>query len=260
VPVLKPTEPHSASDGTAAVPPPPPPGSGTAPKRGLRAAAAAGRAVALQLAAFAIAFGLVAAGRRLPVPGSGILPALAPDERAVLALTVLPHAVLVVLILALAGRRTRQLGLAAPAPHRGAVLLVLAWPLAQVAWTAALLALTGQAPARAWRLSPLLSGAIFWVWVLWLVVLAPVAEEMLFRGDLFGRLSRVLSPPATILLAAGLFALCHAQTGLTQPLSVVPLGLVLGLVRVWTGSLWPCIALHGASNGAVIAAMVWTTG
>ena len=37
-------------------------------------------------------------------------------------------------------------------------------------------------------------------------------------------------------------------------------GVALGVMRLWTGSLWPCIALHAVSNGTVVLARVWTTG
>nr|WP_268926703.1 CPBP family intramembrane glutamic endopeptidase [Methylobacterium ajmalii] len=115
-------------------------------------------------------------------------------------------------------------------------------------------------PVRAWRLSPFLTGEVFVAWTLWLVVLAPLAEEMLFRGDLFSRLRVLLPPAATVAVGALVFGLCHAERGLLQPVSVLPLGVALGAMRLWTGSLWPCIALHALSNGAVVLARVWSTG
>ncbi|TGE02508.1 CPBP family intramembrane glutamic endopeptidase [Methylobacterium nonmethylotrophicum] len=220
------------------------------------------RVLLLQLAAFALVFGAVAASSRLPVPPRALLPfpGLSGNERALLALTVLPHAALALLVLAASRLRPGALGFRRPALPRRAVLLILAWPLLQIAWTAGLLVASGQAPARAWRLSPFLTGGVFWIWALWLVVLAPLAEEMLFRGDLVGRLRRVLSPAATVAAATLVFVLCHAERGLLQPVSVLPLGVALAVLRLWTGSLWPCIALHAASNGAVVLARVWTTG
>ncbi|WP_162561146.1 CPBP family intramembrane glutamic endopeptidase [Methylobacterium terrae] len=215
------------------------------------------------MAAFGLAFGAVAAAGRLPAPPPGLLPfsSLSGGERAILALTVLPHAGLALLVLLAARLRPGPpLGFTRPALPRRALLLILLWPPLQVAGTAGLLLLAGQPPARAWRLSPFLTGGVFWTWILWLVVLAPLAEEMLFRGDLFGRLRRHLAPAATIAVSATVFALCHAEQGLLQPVSVLPLGVALGAMRLWTGSLWPCIALHAASNGAVVLARVWSTG
>ncbi|UHC17746.1 CPBP family intramembrane metalloprotease [Methylobacterium currus] len=244
-------------------------------------AAAILRAVLLQLAAFGLVFGAVAAFSRLPAVPASLLPfkALTGTERAALALTVLPHAALAFLILAAIRLRpgntldpghpfapdkalhpATALGFTRPDLSRRAVWLILLWPALQVAWTAGLLWLAGQPPVRAWRLSPFLTGEVFLAWTLWLVVLAPLAEEMLFRGDLFGRLTRHLAPAATVAVATVVFVLCHAENGLLQPVSVLPLGVALGLMRLWTGSLWPCIALHAASNGAVVLARVWSTG
>ncbi|AWN50768.1 type II CAAX endopeptidase family protein [Methylobacterium sp. 17Sr1-1] len=218
-------------------------------------------ALVLQVAAFGLVYGAVAAVGRLPAlpPGLVPFPSLSGSERAVLALTVLPHAALALLVIAGRIRSGPRLGFTRPALSRRAVLLILLWPPLQVAGTALLLLLSGQSPVRAWRLSPFLTGEVLWTWILWLVVLAPLAEEMLFRGDLFGRLSRHLSPAATVAVSAGVFALCHAERGLLQPVSVLPLGVALGIMRLWTGNLWPCLALHAASNGAVILARVWST-
>ncbi|MGF3026876.1 CPBP family intramembrane glutamic endopeptidase [Methylobacterium aquaticum] len=231
-------------------------------RRGLAVAGAILRALLLQLAAFGLVFGAVAAARHLPALPPALLPfpALSGGERGLLALTVLPHAALALLVLAAARHRPDMaLGFARPARLGRAAWLILLWPFVQVAWTAGLLVLTGQVPARAWRLSPSLTGGVFLAWTLWLVVLAPLAEEMLFRGDLFVRLRRVASPAVTVAVATAVFVLCHAERGLLQPISILPLGVALGVMRLWTGSLWPCLALHAASNGAVVLARVWST-
>ncbi len=268
MPLLKPAPRHSLTVSRSDAPAPSAP-AGSRPFRSwFGAAAAVLRAVLLQLAAFGLVLGAVAGLGRLPALPPGLLPfpSLSGNERALLALTVLPHAALALLILAAIRLRpgkvpnSEGLGFTRPALPRRAAWLLLAWPPLQVAWTAGLLLLAGQMPVRAWRLSPFLTGEVFWAWTLWLVVLAPLAEEMLFRGDLFGRLARHLAPAATVAVATVVFVLCHAERGLLQPVSVLPLGVALGLMRLWTGSLWPCIALHAASNGAVVLARVWSTG
>ncbi|OAS24502.1 CPBP family intramembrane glutamic endopeptidase [Methylobacterium platani] len=254
-----------------------PPAPPSRPSFWLGVAGAILRALLLQVAAFGLAFGVVAAVGRLPAPPHGLLPfpSLTGGERALLALTVLPHAALALLVAAAGIRpgtpREEKMPREEGTPRedrtprgsalpRRAVWLILLWPPLQVAGTAGLLLLAGQMPARTWRLSPFLTGGVFWTWILWLVALAPLAEEMLFRGDLFGRLRRLLPPGATVAVSAAVFALCHAEGGLLQPVSVLPLGVALGVMRLWTGSLWPCIALHAASNGAVVLARVWSTG
>lgn len=230
-------------------------------RRWLGIARAILRALLLQVAAFGLVFGAVAGASRLPFPPPDWLPFpfLSGRERGALALTVLPHAALALLVLAARMRSGKPLGFTRLTLSGRAVLLFLVWPPLQVAGTVGLLLLSGQVPARAWRLSPFLTGGVLWTWILWLVILAPLAEEMLFRGDLFGRLRQHLAPAATVAVSAGVFALCHAENGLLQPLSVLPLGVALGVMRLWSGSLWPCLALHAASNGAVVLARVWST-
>lgn len=264
MPLLKPAPHHSVSVSRTVAPMPTAAGgiSPYGPRRWLGLALAILRVVLLQVAAFGLVFGAVAGASRLPsLPPDWLpFPSLSGRERAALALTVLPHAALVLLVLAARLRSGKPLGFIHPALPRRAVWLLLAWPPLQVAGTAGLLLLSGQIPARAWRLSPFLTGGVLWTWILWLVVLAPLAEEMLFRGDLFGQLRRHLAPAATVAVSAGVFALCHAENGLLQPLSVLPLGVALGAMRLWTCSLWPCFAFHAASNGAVVLARVWSTG
>ena len=180
MPLLKPAARHSASVSRTVAAAPGSDGSGPerGPRRGLGIATAVGRALLLQLAAFGIVLGCVAAAGRLPGLPPGLLPfpGLSGNERALLALTVLPHAALALLVLLASRLRPGTgLGFAHPALPRRALLLMLLWPAAQLAWTAGLLLLAGQPPARAWRLSPFLTGSVFWAWALWLVVLAPLA-------------------------------------------------------------------------------------
>ena len=45
--------------------------------------------------------------------------------------------------------------------------------------------------------------------------------------------------------------------GLARPVSLLPLALMLGWLRWRTGRLWPSICLHGWSNLALIAYLLW---
>ncbi len=92
-------------------------------------------------------------------------------------------------------------------------------------------------------------------------VVAPIAEEFFFRGFLFGVLRRmrvrVAGRDLGTLLAAVitgiLFGLAHTGSASSQYL--VPLGLLgfgLCVVRWWTGSLYPCMALHSINNGLAL--------
>lgn len=85
--------------------------------------------------------------------------------------------------------------------------------------------------------------------VLLVCVLAPVTEEMLFRGLILrGFLARYPRWPA-IVASAVLFGASHLN--LYQFAAALLLGLLLGWLYERSRSLIPCIALHAAYNAAV---------
>jgi membrane protease YdiL (CAAX protease family) len=83
------------------------------------------------------------------------------------------------------------------------------------------------------------------------VTIAPVAEELLFRGALLRGLLRRTAPPVAIFVSALLFALVHV-VGDPGTGYYVTAFLALGLVSGWrawrTGSLSQSIALHAGFN------------
>ncbi len=85
-----------------------------------------------------------------------------------------------------------------------------------------------------------------------ILLVAPVAEELLYRGDLQPALRLRWGRFAGILLPALLFGLGHP--GLARFAHTAVFGLLCGLLRERTGSLLPCIALHGATNALGVAA------
>ncbi len=96
---------------------------------------------------------------------------------------------------------------------------------------------------------------------LFVCVIAPVAEEFFFRGFLFGALrrwhvrigDRDLGTWLAALVTGILFGLAHfssAAPGYLIPLGF--LGFVLCLMRWWTRSLYPCIALHSFNNALAL--------
>jgi membrane protease YdiL (CAAX protease family) len=80
-----------------------------------------------------------------------------------------------------------------------------------------------------------------------LVIIAPIAEELLFRGYLFGKLQKYAPLWISILITSLLFALVHFAWNVG--LDVFALSIVLCLLRVVSKSLWPCIMLHMLKNG-----------
>jgi membrane protease YdiL (CAAX protease family) len=82
-----------------------------------------------------------------------------------------------------------------------------------------------------------------------ITVLAPVSEELLFRGYIFRALRnwRGFAPAAIITgLIFGAVHIGSSPIGFALPLAAFGFGLCL--LYHWTGSLYPCIALHAANN------------
>lgn len=78
------------------------------------------------------------------------------------------------------------------------------------------------------------------------VLVAPLCEEIFFRGYLFGGLLRRMRPVAAVITSALLFAIAHALIGSFTPLLLI--GVVLAVVRWRTGSIWPGMAIHICNN------------
>jgi uncharacterized protein len=93
-------------------------------------------------------------------------------------------------------------------------------------------------------------------------VVAPIAEEVFFRGYFFGALRNWRGPWPAALITGLVFGGIHV--GSAEPEFLVPLallGIALCVIRWKTGSLLPCIALHALNNAlAFSVAEGWTAG
>jgi len=81
-------------------------------------------------------------------------------------------------------------------------------------------------------------------------VIAPIVEEVLFRGVLYGWLRARLPLFAAVGISAAVFAAAHVIPVLLPALLVV--GLVLALAYELSGSLWTSILLHALQNSLVV--------
>ena len=91
-------------------------------------------------------------------------------------------------------------------------------------------------------------------WLLGLTVLAaPLCEEFIFRGLIFGGLRRTLTPLLSALVSAAIFAVVH------PPLSMLPV-FVLGLCTAWayqrSQTLLAPMLVHALYNAAVVTALL----
>jgi len=78
-------------------------------------------------------------------------------------------------------------------------------------------------------------------------LLAPLFEEIIFRGILLPTLSRDFGIILGIMVSAFIFALAHLSLGEMPPLFV--LGIGLGITRIASGSLLSSVIMHSLWNG-----------
>lgn len=79
-----------------------------------------------------------------------------------------------------------------------------------------------------------------------LVVMAPLAEETLFRGYLYGKLKKYVPAIYAAIATSLLFGLAHFQ--LNVGIDVFVLSLILCGLRSLTGSIWAGILVHMVKN------------
>ncbi len=88
-----------------------------------------------------------------------------------------------------------------------------------------------------------------------MALLAPLVEEAVFRGLLYGWVAGRWGTTIAWLVSSILFAAAHVEPA--HALLVLPLGLWFGWLRQRTDSLWPSLVAHIVNNGlAVVAAAV----
>lgn len=169
-----------------------------------------------------------------------------------------------VAVLVLAARRARcravdYLALVRPARHDfilGIAILAVLLPLGDfTSW------LTGRdiVPAfvvDAWRTARASNTVV--VFILALVVAAPVMEELLFRGFLLrGYAASKLGPIGAVLLTSAAWASMHIQYEVFYVVQIFVLGCVFGWLRLRSGSTTLTLILHGIVNLTAIVQTVY---
>ena len=87
------------------------------------------------------------------------------------------------------------------------------------------------------------------------VLIAPIVEEIMFRGALYGWLRARLPAWSSVLISSACFAVMHPQGAI----GLVPLGMIgilLAILREWRGSLLAPMVAHACFNGGTLIALL----
>ena len=92
--------------------------------------------------------------------------------------------------------------------------------------------------------------------VMTVVVLAPITEEIFFRGFFFAGLRQRWSLWPSALLSGAIFGLVHAPTGPTAAIPLAGLGVGLAWLYNKTGSIYPSMLAHFLNNAIAISVVI----
>lgn len=85
------------------------------------------------------------------------------------------------------------------------------------------------------------------------VIVAPLYEELLFRGIIFPKLIQKTNFLIALFLSSFVFAVLHFHLSALLPL--FSLSIILSFTYLHSSSLWPCISLHALFNLISIVAV-----
>lgn len=83
------------------------------------------------------------------------------------------------------------------------------------------------------------------------VIIAPISEEMIFRGYLYGKLRQFTSITTSIVITSLLFGIAHLQPNVAVVTFVM--SVVMCLCREATKSIYPAMIVHILKNGIAFA-------
>lgn len=112
-------------------------------------------------------------------------------------------------------------------------------------------------PNAAEEIGRLSGGRSVWLAIalVFIVILAPLSEELLVRGALWGALAHYRVPPPMVLALTSLvFAFLHQEPTLT--LGLFCQGLALGMARMRSGGIGASMIAH-ATNNLIPAVVLW---
>jgi membrane protease YdiL (CAAX protease family) len=138
-----------------------------------------------------------------------------------------------------------------------AVMAIGVLALSQALESLVLLLDMGPGPTLEWMTRTVASATPLGLALAVVVVglLAPVAEELFFRGYMLTRLRAVWSPGPAILMSAVAFGIIHGEW--THGLLAAVIGVYLGLVTERAGSVTPAMICHAVNNTASVVLSAW---
>jgi len=99
---------------------------------------------------------------------------------------------------------------------------------------------------------------LFWIA---LIVAAPLFEEVFFRGFLFEGFQRSRAGPiGAVFLTSLAWTILHVQYGAYELSAIFALGIIFGLARWKTQSIYPPLAMHALFNLLAMAQLVFYLG
>lgn len=99
---------------------------------------------------------------------------------------------------------------------------------------------------------PLFGNDIFSIYIAFLVIvfLAPLVEELVYRGYVLQTLLSKMKVFWASILSAGIFACFHLEFSSVIPLFI--LGLIMNYIFIKNKSIWPSIIFHAFNNGITL--------
>lgn len=89
------------------------------------------------------------------------------------------------------------------------------------------------------------------LWVIAILIMAPITEEVICRGLVLTRLQRKMGDAAAVLISGLLFGMLHlAAGGIVLAAGAAIMGVIFGTISVKMKSLVPAVIAHSAANMA----------
>lgn len=106
----------------------------------------------------------------------------------------------------------------------------------------------------------LVESAPWWLIVAAVVVVAPIYEEVVFRGLIWRSIADRFGNGWAMWISSALFALIHLQYDMFEMGLIFVLALIFAYIRQTSGSLILPIILHMINNGLAMAQFLWVSG